>query len=59
MQNTQHSEESFKVVLMEQSGACCPNKGTIKHVNGSVACTIHDDGTQEEGNDKGIGIPIL
>ena len=37
----------------------CPNEGSIKYVNGSVTCTIHDDGTQEEENDKGMGIPIL
>lgn len=59
MQNAQHSEARFKTFLVKQSGACCPNEGTVNHVNGSVTCTIHDDGTQEEGNDKGTGIPIL
>lgn len=59
MQNVQHSEARFKVFLMEQSGACCPNEGTVKYVNGSVTCTIHDHVTEEEGNDKGMGIPIL
>lgn len=59
MQNVQHSETRFKAFLMEQSGACCPNEGTVNYVNGSVICTIHDDGTQEEGNDKDTGIPIL
>lgn len=59
MQNAQHSETRFKGFLIEQSGVCCPNEGTVNYVNGSVTCTIHDDMTEEEGNDNSAGIPIL
>ena len=44
---------------MEQNGVCCPCEGAIKYVNGSVTCMIHDNVTEEEGNDNGAGIPIL
>lgn len=41
MQNKEHSEATFKVFLMEQSGIECPDKGKIEYVEGTVICDRH------------------
>ncbi|MCM3163759.1 type IV pilin protein [Metabacillus litoralis] len=54
--NLEHSDVIFMEYIRQYGEVDCPEHGELVYVDGEIRCSVHSDGSGDEGED---GVPFL